>query len=31
MFRTFIAWARYGNLFVYDEHTEKITLHEPEA
>ncbi len=26
MFRTFIAWGRYGNLIAYDEHTEKITL-----
>jgi NitT/TauT family transport system ATP-binding protein len=25
MFRTFIAWGRYGNLFSYDEHTDKIT------
>jgi NitT/TauT family transport system ATP-binding protein len=31
MFRTFITWARYGNLFVYDEHKEKIALFEPEA
>jgi NitT/TauT family transport system ATP-binding protein len=28
MFRTFIAWGRYGNLFSYDDHTDKITLHE---
>jgi NitT/TauT family transport system ATP-binding protein len=28
MFRTFIAWGRYGNLFSYDEHTDKITLPE---
>jgi NitT/TauT family transport system ATP-binding protein len=28
MFRTFVAWGRYGNLFTYDEHTDKITLHE---
>jgi NitT/TauT family transport system ATP-binding protein len=28
MFKTFVAWFRYGNLFAYDEHTEKITLHE---
>jgi NitT/TauT family transport system ATP-binding protein len=30
MFRTFIAWGRYGNLFAYDEHTEMITLDEGE-
>ncbi len=28
MFKTFIAWGRYGNLFDYDEGTEKITLDE---
>jgi NitT/TauT family transport system ATP-binding protein len=31
MFQTFITWARYGNLFVHDEHKEKIALFEPEA
>ena len=25
-FRIFIGWARFGNLFAYDEATEKITL-----
>jgi NitT/TauT family transport system ATP-binding protein len=26
MFDTFVRWARFGNLFAYDEDTEKITL-----
>src|SRR5262249_5887061 len=26
IFSTFIRWARFGNLFAYDEHAEKITL-----
>ena len=26
MFDTMVRWARFGNLFAYDEDTEKITL-----
>jgi NitT/TauT family transport system ATP-binding protein len=26
MFETFVRWARFGNLFAYDESAERITL-----
>jgi NitT/TauT family transport system ATP-binding protein len=29
VFATFVAWARYGNLFVYDETTQTLSLAEP--
>jgi hypothetical protein len=28
IFETFIRWARFGNLFAYDETTETISLQE---
>jgi NitT/TauT family transport system ATP-binding protein len=31
MFRTFVGWARFGNLFAYDEGTEAISLPEGAA
>jgi NitT/TauT family transport system ATP-binding protein len=31
VFQTFLRWARFGNLFAYDEATQTISLHESQG